>query len=334
MHIYLILEVSLQLRKISRRLIKMKKKRYFLFLIFVAVFLVSGQACDRNKEKGEGVFLGGKEGIVIDFVDDAPPLSGIFKDDPFPIDVELINKGETEVGEGSATVYLTGTSYSSSTVDKEKTEGSNDVFIAGIEESEDGLVEDSLIVSLGSVTYKGDILGESVPLDVRASVCYPYETKVQADNFCVPSTARRLTGTDDCEIATTENLIREKENSGAPVQITSLREQQGPDFVRVTLDINNVGTGDVITPGVCKRDFDRADLDQVKVVMPTNFVCSFRDGQEDHEGLVELRSGHGVLRCKRDVSNSGNAFKESVGITLNYNYLQEISKSVTVNKGG
>ena len=36
----------------------MKKKRYFLFLIFVAVFLVSGQACERGKEKGEGVTFG------------------------------------------------------------------------------------------------------------------------------------------------------------------------------------------------------------------------------------------------------------------------------------
>ena len=312
----------------------MKKKRYFLFLIFVAVFLVSGQACERGKEKGEGVFLGGKDGLVIDFVDDAPPLSGIFKDEPFPIDVEIINKGETEVGKGGAIIYLTGALFSSSAIsasDEDK-QVNNDVFIAGVEDSETGRVEDSLVVPLGTVTYSGNILGDSVPLDARVSVCYPYETKVQVDNFCVPSTARRAAGTDDCEIITTENLIRENENSGAPVHVTSLREQQGPDFIRVTLDINNVGTGDVVASGVCKRDLDRADLDKVQVTMPTNFACSFRDG-ESNSGVVELRSGHGVLRCKRDVNNPGGAFKESIGITLNYNYMQEISKAVTVNRG-
>src|SRR3989344_2937052 len=331
MDIYLKLEVSSQLRKILRRLIKMKKKRHYLFLILITLFLVSGQACERDKEKGEGGFLGGKEGLVIDFVDDAPPISGIFKDEPFPIDVELINKGETEIGEGSAIIYLTGALHSSNAIEAadEDKKASNDVFIAGVEDSEKGIVEDSLIVSLGTVTYKGDILGDSVPLEARASVCYPYETKVQTDNFCVPSTARRLTGTDDCEIITTENIIREKENSGAPVAVTSLREQQGPDFVRVTLDINNIGTGDVVAPGVCKRELERADLDKVKVTMPTNFACSFREG-EDNEGVVELRSGHGVLRCKRDVSNPGSAFKERIGITLSYNYMQEISKAVTV----
>ena len=211
-------------------------------------------------------------------------------------------------------------------------QGSNDAFIAAIEDSEQGLVEDSLVVSLGTATYTGNILGDSVPLDARASVCYPYETQVQVDDFCVPSTSRRATGTDDCTIITTENIIKEKDNSGAPVHVNSLREQQGPDFVRVTLDINNVGTGDVVVPGVCKRDLLREDLNQVKVKMPTNFACSFREG-ESNEGMIELRGGHGVLRCKRDINNPGSAFKESVGITLSYNYMQEISKTVTINKG-
>ncbi len=309
----------------------MKKKRYYIFLVLISLILISGQACERRDKKA-GVFLGGKEGLVIDFVEDAPPISGIFKDEGFPIDVELINKGETEIGQGSAIIYLTGALFSSNAIDATNKQASNDAFIAAVEDSEKGRVEDSLVVSLGTATYKGTILGDSVPLDARASVCYPYETRIQVDEFCVPSTARKVTGTDDCEIITTENIIRDKDNSGAPVHVTSLREQKGPDFVRVTLDVNNVGTGDVVAPGVCKRDLERADLDKVRVKMPTNFACSFRDG-EGSEGIVELRSGHAVLRCKRDVNNPGSAFKESVGITLGYNYLQEISKTVTINKG-
>ena len=309
----------------------MKKKGYFIFLVLVSLILISGQACER-KDKGGGVFLGGKDGLVIDFVEDAPPLSGIFKDEAFPIDVELINKGETDIGSGAAIIYLTGALSSSNALDVPTKQASNDAFISAIEDSDQGLVEDSLVVALGTATYTGQILGDSVPLEARASVCYPYETRIQVDNFCVPSTARKVTGTDDCEIITTENIIREKDNSGGPVHVSSLREQQGPDFVRVTLDINNVGTGDVVASGVCKRDLQRTDLDRVTVKMPTNFACSFKEG-ESNEGMIELRGGHGVLRCKRDINNLGSAFKESVGITLSYNYMQEISKTVTVNKG-
>lgn len=309
----------------------MKKKRYWIFLVLISLILISGQACER-KGKGEGVFLGGKDGLVIDFVEDAPPLSGIFKDEAFPIDVELINKGETDIGNGAAIVYLTGALSSSGALNVPTQQASNDAFIAAVEDSEQGLVEDSLVVPIGTATYTGNILGDSVPLDARASVCYPYETRVQVDDFCIPSTARRVSGTDDCEIVTTKNIIKEKDNSGGPVHVTSLREQQGPDFVRVTLDVNNVGTGDVVVPGICKRDLMREDLDKVKVKMPTNFACSFKEG-ESSEGVIELRGGHGVLRCKRDVNNPGSAFKESVGITLSYNYVQEISKTVTINRG-
>ncbi|MBI2106091.1 hypothetical protein HYT56_04615 [Candidatus Woesearchaeota archaeon] len=308
----------------------MKKKRYVILFIIVSLFLIVGQSCERKDEK-TGVFLGGKDGLSVGFVDDAPPISGIFQNEAFPIDVELINKGETEIGEGAAVIYLTGALFSSGAVQTEKQQESNDAFISFLEESEQARVEDSLVVPLGKATYKGTILGDSVPLDVRAAVCYPYETRVQVDDFCIPSTSRQATGQNDCEIVSTTNIIKENDNSGAPVHVTSLREQEGPDFVRVTLDINNVGTGDVINPGTCKRDLQREDLDKVKVKMPGNFACTFRDG-ESNEGIVELRSGHAVLRCKRNVNNPGSAFKETIGITLSYNYQREVSKTVTVNK--
>lgn len=308
----------------------MKKKRYVILFILASLFLIVGQSCEKKNESS-GVFLGGKDGLLINFVDDAPPISGVFQNEAFPIDVELINKGETEVGEGAAVIYMTGALFSSGAVQLEMNQANNDAFIAAVEESEEARVDDSLVVPLGKVVYKGNILGDSVPLDARAAVCYPYETRVQVDDFCIPSTSRQATGEDDCEIVTTTNIIKENDNSGAPIHVTSLRQQEGPDSVRVTLDINNVGTGDVVSPGVCKRDLLREDLDKVKITMPQNFECSFRDG-DNHEGIVELRSGHAVLRCKRDVNNPGSAFKESIGIILNYNYRQEISKTVTISK--
>jgi len=70
---------------------------------------------------------------------------------------------------------------------------------------------------------------------------------------------------------------------------------------------------------------------EIRVTLPTNFECTFKDG-ESNIGKVVLRSGHAVLRCKRDVNNPGSAFKESLGITLNYNYMQELSKTIAINK--
>jgi len=236
----------------------MKKKRYMILLVLVSLVFVVGQSCESSGDKsGDGVFLGGSEGLAIQFGDDAPAISGNFQNEAFPIDVDLTNKGETEVGPESAFVYLTGALQSSSAVttsDPDKVE-TNDVLIDAIIEGEDGIVKDRIVVPLGTATYTGNILGDSVPLDVRVSVCYPYETRVQVDDFCIPST-NRLAGNQDCEVESTVNIIEENDNSGAPIHVTSVREQQGPDFVRVTLDINNVGTGQVIN-GFCKRDVQR-----------------------------------------------------------------------------
>jgi|TARA_Y100000310_G_scaffold186143_2_gene186208 hypothetical protein len=308
------------------------KKRYGILMVLVAILMVSGQSCESNESKGDGVFLGGKEGLFIDFLDDAPSLGGNYKGEEFPIDLELINKGETVIAQGAAHIYLTGALYGSAAVRTTLAgqQTTNDVLISAIEEGEGGVVEDSIVMPLGTASYEGEILGDSVPLDVRASVCYPYQTKVQIDNFCIPSTTRRTTGTQECDIDGTQNILESNANSGAPVYVSSIREKEGSDFVRVTLDINNVGSGEVVG-AACARDIQRSNLNEVTVTMPTNFECTFKAGTS-YRGIVELRGGHGVLRCKRAVNNPGNSFKESLGITLSYNYMQEVSKTITINK--
>ncbi len=166
-------------------------------------------------------------------------------------------------------------------------------------------------------------------MDVSAAVCYPYETRIQVNDFCIPSSVKRTVSEDECNIDTSVNILNEKDNSGAPVQVTSLREDKGLDYVRVTLDINNVGSGDVVNE--CKREITREDMDKVTVTMPSNFKCTFK-GEENNIGVVELRSGHATLRCRRDVNNPGNAYKEPLIIKLNYNYKQELTKTITINK--
>lgn len=306
------------------------KKRHFTLLVLFSLVLIIGQSCE-SSNKGEGVFLGGSQGLSLNFLDDAPPISGNFQNEAFPIDIQLANKGETEIGQGSAIVYLTGAIASSnvftSTLPSLMT--SNVEFISPILDSDKGLVEDSIVVPLGDATYRGEILGDSIPVDVRASVCYPYSTKVQLNEFCVPSTSRTANSDTECTIDPAVNLIKEKDNSGAPVHVVSLKEQEGPDFVRITLDINNVGSGQVVN--TCQREITRDNLDNVRVAMPQNYLCTFKDG-ESSSGLVELRSGHAVLRCKRDINNPGSSFKEPLALTLNYNYMQEVSKTVSINK--
>lgn len=305
------------------------KKIGVIILILFTVLLVSGQGCEKTTTGGKGVFIGGKESLIAGFVEDAPSNTGNFQNEAFPVEIQLTNKGETEIGKGSVNVYLTGALYSSAAVVSSKKEGTNDDFIAALEKGTNQIVEDNAIVGMGDVKYTGTIFGDSVPLDVSAAICYPYETRLQVNDFCIPSSVKRNIEQDECTIDTSTNIIKDGDNSGASVQVSSLREDNGPDYIRVTLDINNVGSGDVVD--VCKRDIGREEMNEVTVTMPSGFVCTFKEG-DSNKGSVELRTGHAALRCRKDVNNPGSAYKEPVVVTLNYNYRQELSKTITINK--
>lgn len=311
------------------------KKSGLIFLVIVSIILVSGQGCERVEKRAEGVFIGGKDGLVAEFVEDAPSVSGNFKGESFPVEVRLTNKGENDIGVGAVNIYLTGGLYARTStggdigiVPGRDEARANTVVILAIEEGAEGLIEDSEVVDIGDVTYNGEIYGDNVPLDVSLAICYPYRTRVQVNDFCVPSTGAAKTG-DECSIDSSVNLIDDGDNSGAPVQITSLREDKGSGYVRITLDINNVGNGEVVDTS-CTKTITRDTKNKATVTMPSGFDCGWGEGQTS--GVVELRNGHATLRCRKDVTNAGNAYKEPMLIKLDYNYWQDLSETITINR--
>jgi len=109
------------------------KKGGMIFAILIVIFLVSGQGCERSVTRGgEGVFIGGKSGLLAEFIEDAPTTSGNYKGESFPIEIRLTNQGETDIGEGSAKFYLTGALYSDTVATVPEKESSNDAMVMAI----------------------------------------------------------------------------------------------------------------------------------------------------------------------------------------------------------
>ena len=292
------------------------KKIGVMFAIIITVLLVSGQnGCEGESDTG-GPFIGGMEGLEAEFLDDAPSLSGNYQNENFPIEISLTNAGETEIAEEAAKVYLVGVVMSDA-FRTFKTEGSNDEPLDAIERDDGGILDDETIVNMGESRYTATMYSDSESFSVRARICYPYQTKVQIDDFCIPSVSRKEVGTVECSVDSALNLIEGGDNSAAPLQVTSVVEDEGSDYVSVRVDINNQGTGQVVN--VCKRDIaERTETDQVKVKMPSGFKCSIFD--DSNEGVVTLRSGHARLRCTKSPKTSGAAYREQLPIILNYNY--------------
>ncbi len=299
-------------------------KIYNILILAVLVVLVSGAACERG-EKGvdtKGPFVGGYDGLLISFLDDAPPSSGIFEKEAFPIEVELVNQGETAMGDGAANVKLIGAVTSDSfSRTKEKVSNEGEIFPVEVDAPDSF---DSILVSLGDATYQPSpaMVEPSYTFNVVAQVCYPYRTKVQLDNFCVPSEKRNPVGTQECEVDSKANLIETGDNSAGPVQITSFTQSRGVGYVKVRIDINNQGGGEVVNCGNDERDI-------IGINLPQGVECSELNG---NSGDVKLRDGHAVLHCKKDIKNAGPAYLDRFPMTLVYDYMQEVTKAVTVNK--
>jgi len=309
-------------------------RKYFLVVLLLAVtLLISGQqGCTTggSDNAGAGPYVGGNDGLEIAFLDDAPPLSGNFQGDPIPLEVELINHGETEIASGAAVVNLIGTVMGGAfTLTNTAGQQSNLGIIDRVRDSSD--VPDSDFVSLGTAILKdSEPIGPSWSPNVRAQVCYPYSTSLQIDDLCIPG-ERSETGTVECEIDSAENLIDKGDVSGAPVTVTSLVEGRTGTGVRITLDVENAGGGTVINvPCSTSTNVALDNRDLVTVTVPTGYSCLFSDGSSGSTGTVKLRSNKGRLRCTDDIGGTGRSYTDRFTATLTYNYVEETGKTVLI----
>ena len=312
----------------------MKKKYLGIFTLMIAVILVNGQACETGDSRttGEaGNFMGGIEGLVVEFLNDAPAASGNFKGDPIPVELTLINRGEEDVA--SQHIYIKGALASITDVNTQNLKGleSNEkvsnVMLGKLEEGDEGLIEQDINIDLGSFIYTEEIPADSVPVSVVAEVCYPYKTKLQVNELCMPSKSTKIVGEPECEVDASANLIVEGHNSGAPVQIDTLRESKlGRDSLRLTLNINNQGAGRVVQG--CAREPSEANLDVVRVEIDGNYDC-FEGGS--NSGFVTLREGTARVTCTKPIQETGNAFVVPFKAKLSYDYIQEVSKTISIN---
>ena len=314
-------------------------RKYALGILILAVtLLLSGQeGCDRGGDVStEGPYVGGTEGLVISFLDDAPPATGNFQGEDFNLEVELTNYGEDEVVAQTAGVSLigaiTGPSFTKTLptgAQSGQTQFSNSGAILGITDKDD--VADSDFVDLGKAKLS-DASGVSYSPLVKAQVCYPYRTFVQVDNLCIPGDNRE--SNPECSIDSAANLVDAGDVSAGPIQITSVIESRTADGIRVRLDIENKGNGIVFNQQKSCADASGViDSDDkivvVEVLGGTGWTCNYKDATLK---TVELRDGVGRLRCNKDIGGTGRAYIDRFIATISYKYVDTTSKSITIQK--
>ena len=309
-------------------------KKAFLLILSLVVVIVA-VACQQQAATTVGpTFVGGTQGISMEFLQDAPPTE-IFDGGKFPfaVNVKMKNVGEWEIPSGAGIrLQLTGIDpadygVTAAQLIKNSPQGMLPTRRGPAGEVIEG---DTIVMDFPNLNYQRSLYGD-VPATFKADLCYQYGTKVSS-NLCVK---KDLASTDTSVCVVNEE--KAVANSGAPVQITSMRESQGgTDSILLTLTIRHVGTGKVFEKASgCQDVLQKRGKVYLKLdtgmsgLACTGMQTSAGQPATGSEGYVTLFGGERQISCKQPTGGQGD-FLKTMTATLEYDYNQFVTEEVTV----
>lgn len=310
----------------------MLKTLTFLFLII----LLAG--CAPAKEEGtvevKVPFAGGTEGLSIDFSDFRKEvLDG--GTDPFNVIVKLENKGETNVAPNRVRVKLTGINPREFGKVEEDLIKNAPEEITGVRKDPEGniLPGTPVFVEFTELNHFLPIAGARAPFTLRAEVCYLYSTKA-VSKLCVRSNILAPEPGGICEI----NENKPVYNSGAPVQIGTLKETAGgKDKIRFSFEIINAKTGQLFERGSGCDKSTRAKENKVYVIVNTGMpglqCTGLTTSGTKAEGLVTLFEGKKIVSCSQTVTTRTD-YEQLVNIEVIYDYEEFKQTELIVKSSG
>ena len=290
-------------------------KRYLVLILIIVLI-----GCKPREEQVKEDFYKGTQGIVMNFIRNAPPskfyaTSGSV----LPIKIELRNRGATTANgkiklTGFDTEYLS-TSTKTTTPINFEVNGRSSLNPEGGYE----IIDFSLTPSLPSDvdSYKPTFL---------VTACYNYKT-IATPTVCIdpdPYTIKKKKKV--CEIKDISLT-----SQGAPVAVTKVEEDVIPInqeniIVQFKITVKNVGGGKILSnKGDCFNP-DRRDLNKVSISaeLPGYTVTC-------NPSEIRLYNNKGIAFCKtKAIEKTKPAFLSPLIITLEYQYKQSILKSVEI----
>ena len=308
----------------------MKKTIMLMLVLFVVI--ISGCKSDNGGEEQESPFIGGTQGIDINFEPGAP-ISEFGQDDLVDVKVKLINFGEFEIPTNSAKVKLYGVSpieFDSLNLD------SYTILESSLFPAEKGISEagGEVIVDLGQIDYAGSISGGFVEKELLAKVCYPYQTKASVEACITSKTLEEIGSENICN--TGGEKIKKGYVSGGPVQITSFKEElRGVNQVAFKISLKNKGLGTIYNKEKECEDFESAygklqNKNKVYVELKPEIIkCTFSGGQ-NYGGYLTLQDGEEkILTCLLDVDQEAK-YTQNVDIFVDYKYIDTTSTNIKI----
>jgi hypothetical protein len=290
-----------------------------ILMITFTLFIVT--ACSgEEKVEFKGAFLGGTQGVTVDFEPFGVEEDGIFTifdTESFPIEVTLRNKGEYEIETSDITVKLLGPA-------PEEFEGiaSRELKNSGIIDKISELIpeggEETLTFATDAL-YKSEVQGLA-DRDWLANLEYKYKTSVIVPEVCLKED---LADKRVCEVKEDKKFFV----SGAPIIVSQVTQSTaGKGIMALTFKVTDVGGGDKVT----KVGEEFSTTNKIGFSLDDSaWVCSAA-GKVDE---ARLRNGEATILCKlKEPLQEDDLFTKQVTLTLEYLYRNVVRETVRIKE--
>jgi hypothetical protein len=303
-------------------------KKLIIALVILTLFLAACEGQDGTPTGEKDLpFIGGTTGLLVSFVQDAPPAE-VYDGGDFPFDIELrlMNDGERTIEQEDVIVEVTGIDP----VEFAKTPGDftkmpDENLLGKAKDTEGNILESNpVFVTFADLNHEQQVTG-NLRYPIFASVCYRYGTDA-VGRICIKEDPYQTGG--PCEVKGEKDMI----SSGAPVQVSGLQEViAGTNKIKILFTVEHKGNGRVFLPDTeCNKDDGRGIENKVLVSVDTGIdglECErLRDGTET-SGTITLTDGSATVSCTQPVTSPGTYLK-TVDITVDYDYQEVISTSL------
>ncbi|MBS3128316.1 hypothetical protein J4410_04180 [Candidatus Woesearchaeota archaeon] len=321
------------------------KQKMILIMSLVIFLAACGSSDDGKQVSRQNPFLGGTNGVMIEYVQNSPP-SEVYDggDSPFNIVLKLKNRGEYFIPKDKVYVELAGFAPEAFGLTPAAMRVSpQEDLIATTVDSEGTKIEgNEVYIEFENLNHEDPITGATFTYPtIRADVCYQYGTVAQSI-LCSREDLVQPQGEGVCSLSEDKVVF----NSAAPVQITRLRQNpMAKDKIGFQFDVQHLGIdaqGKVFELGTACEETFRTYEDKVMVRVTTDrpgLYCSglIETGTTTStgtiEGAVNLYGGKKMVQCTQVIQNPGD-FEFPVTIELEYDYQNTVKTSLVVKHAG
>ncbi len=304
-------------------------KTNILIILFAFILLVGCTPTDKTPIE-KNPYIGGTNGLIISFRENAPP-SDIFDggDDPFDIVVNLKNEGEFNIPQGGAQLRISGIQAAEFGQNENNMRQTLNFEIPGkTKDSEDNVIpggyED---VEFTNFNHAQPLTG-TLTYPLRVDVCYLYGG-LSTSKLCYKKNLR-TTDTNICTVAESKQVF----NSGQPIQVKDLTEYvKGSDRIGFTFKVVRLGNGETFKDTLANcDDATYQEKNRVFVNVDTGEAGLECRGLKDGgpaSGYVRLSSGEAVVSCDQPAAVNSD-YEKPMTITLRYKFQEDVSTHLVV----